>query len=281
MQSRKSSDDLRPLTPYEKKQLSEIQKWKKEEPGVVSKTFGLVVEPLAWLVRKVVPEAAIKGALDGSNAAARWFTDTEDIRKESGCLHSIEELQEMDLAISDRVADVVHNWAIGIAVAEGGTTGATGLPGMAVDVPFIITHALRTIHKIGVCYGFEAKTENDKQFVFGVMSASSANSVEEKVASLAYLRSVQVMIAKTTWKKMAETAAGKQMSKEGAVLALKRLLKQLGVNLTKRKALAAIPIIGAAVGGSVNGWYIKEVGWAARRAFQERWLINNRKIIDI
>jgi hypothetical protein len=44
-----SSEDLRPVTPYEKKQVAEIEKWKKEEPGVVSKTFGIVVEPLAWL----------------------------------------------------------------------------------------------------------------------------------------------------------------------------------------------------------------------------------------
>ncbi len=281
MKTAGSEDDFKALTPYEKKQVAEIKKWKKEEPGVVNKAFGLVIEPLAWLVQKVVPQAAIKGALDGANAAARWFTDTEDIKKEAGCLHNIEELQRMDLAVSDKLADVVHNWAIGIGTLEGGGTGVFGLPGMAVDVPAIITLALRTIHKIGVCYGFESKTENDNQFVYGIMSASSANYIEEKVAALATLRTIQVTIAKTTWKKMAEKAAQRQMSKEGAILALKNLAKQLGVNLTKRKALAAIPIIGAAVGGSVNGWYIKEVGWAARRTFQERWLIDNHKIIDI
>ncbi len=281
MKTASSDDDFRPLTPYEKKQVTEIRKWKEEEPGVVNKVFGLVIEPLAWLVQKVVPQAAIKGALDGSNAAARWFTDTEDIKREAGCLHSVEELQRMDLAISDRLADVVHNWAIGIGTVEGAGTGIIGLPGLAVDVPAIITLALRTIHKIGVCYGFESKTENDNQFVYGVMSASSANSIEEKVAALATLRTIQVTIAKTTWKKMAEKAAQSQMSKEGAILALKNLAKQVGVNLTKRKALAAIPIIGAVIGGSVNGWYIKEVGWAARRTFQERWLIDNHKIIDV
>lgn len=281
MKTARSDDDFKPLTPYEKKQVAEIKKWKKEEPGVVNKAFGVVIEPMAWLVRKVVPEAAIKGALDASNGAARWFTDTEDIKKEAGCLHSIKELQKMDLAISDRLADTVHNWAIGIGTLEGAGTGIFGLPGMAVDVPAIITLALRTIHKIGVCYGFEAKAASDNDFVYGIMSASSANSVEEKVAALAALRSIQVTIAKTTWKKMAEKAAQSQMSKEGAILALKNLAKQLGVNLTKRKALNAIPGIGAAIGGSVNGWYIKEVGWAARRAFQERWLIDNHKIIDV
>jgi hypothetical protein len=50
------------------------------------------------------------------------------------------------------------------------------------------------------------------------------------------------------------------------------LQKQLGINITKRKALAAIPVIGAAIGGTVNYWYLNDVCWAARRSFQERWL---------
>jgi hypothetical protein len=113
------------------------------------------------------------------------------------------------------------------------------------------------------------------------MSASGANSIAEKISALTALRSIEVTLAKVTWKKMAEKAAESQVNKEAALLTIKNLAKQLGVNITKRKALASIPFIGAAVGGSVNGWYIKEVGWAARRVFQERWLIENRNIIDV
>jgi hypothetical protein len=39
--------------------------------------------------------------------------------------------------------------------------------------------------------------------------------------------------------------------------------------------------LGAVVGAAVNGWYIKEVGWAARRAYQERWLVENHKATDV
>ncbi len=35
MKTASSDDDFKPLTPYEKKQVAEISKWKKEEPGVV------------------------------------------------------------------------------------------------------------------------------------------------------------------------------------------------------------------------------------------------------
>lgn len=268
------------LTPYEHSQIEKIKEWKKEEPGVLSKAFGIAVEPAAWLVHKVVPEAAIKGALDLSNQLAKWLTDAENIKKEANIVN-ITDLKTKDLELSDRMADTVHNWAIGLAVAEGGGTGLLGLPGMAADIPTIITIALRTIHKVGICYGYEPKTEEDKNFVYGIMAASGANSVVEKITALTYLRTIEVTLTKQTWKKMAEIASQRAISNEAALLTIKNLAKQLGINITKRKALASIPFIGAAIGGTVNGWYIKEVGWAARHAFQERWLIDNRKIVEI
>ena len=265
-------------TKYIEHQIKEIEAFKKEEPGVVSNAFGIVLEPLAWLVNKVVPQVAVRGALDFSNAMAHWMTDTTDIIRDGG-VSSLAELRKKDLELSDKLADEVHNWAIGMAVTGGAGTGVFGLPGAVADVPIVITLALRTIHKIGTCYGYECKSELDKKFILGIMAVSGANSIQEKISAVAALRSVEVTIMKVTWKKMAEKAAESQLSKEAAILAVKNLAKQLSINITKRKALASIPVIGAAIGGTVNGWYIKEVGWAARRAFQEKWLIENGKII--
>jgi hypothetical protein len=111
-------------------------------------------------------------------------------------------------------------------------TGATGLPGLAADVPSIITLALRTIHKIGLCYGYESTNEMDKNFVLCILSASGANSMTEKLEALTTLRIIEVSISKRTWKAMAEKAASKQLSTEGGIIAIKRLAKQLGINLT-------------------------------------------------
>ena len=115
----------------------------------------------------------------------------------------------------------------------------------------------------------------------GVLATAGANTMQEKVASLLSVRSIQATLMKQTWKKMAETAATNQLSKEGAIIGLRQLAKQLSINITKRKALAAIPFIGAAVGGSMNAWYIRDIGWAARRLFQERWLLDNGKILEV
>ena len=118
---------VKKLTKYEKEQVDAIEKWKKEEPGVVSRAVGFVIEPLAWLVNKVVPEKAVRGALDFSNAMAKWFTDTSDVVRDS-CVSSLGELRNKNLKVSDKLADEVHNWAIGLAVVEGAGTGIFGLP---------------------------------------------------------------------------------------------------------------------------------------------------------
>jgi hypothetical protein len=177
------------------------------------------------------------------------------------------------------MADSVQNWAIGVAVVEGAATGAGGILTAPIDIPAIIVIATRTIHKVGLCYGYECKSKEDMQYVLGILAASGANTMEEKLAALAALRAIQVTVAKQTWKLMAEKAAQSQAGKETLIIGIRNLAKQLGINLTKRKVLSAIPVIGAVIGGSVNGWYIRDVGWAARRAFQERWLVDNHKVL--
>ena len=63
-------------------------------------------------------------------------------------------------------------------------------------------------------------------------------------------------------------------------ISIQALARQLGVNLARRKVLQSIPLVGAGVGAGVNGWLIREVGWAARRAFQERWIAEREGTVD-
>lgn len=268
---------------YEARQIEEIKKWKSDEPSVAMKTLGTIVYPLTWLVNAVIPKAAIRGALDLSSYLGNWLADTADIKRD-GNVGEILELKKKELEICDKLANDVHNWAIGIASAEGALTGVGGILLMAIDVPTLITLLLRTIHKIGLCYGYETLSEDDRTFVLQILAASGANSIEEKAAALATLKAIEVTLAKTTWKEMAEFAARKGIqgiSKEAVIVLVKALAKQLGINITKRKALNSIPIIGALIGMGVNGWYMKDVGWAARRAFQERWMVDNERVLEI
>lgn len=266
------------MTEYESKQVSAIEAWKREEPSVVSQTIGTVLKPVSWLMERIIPSKAIEGALTLSNTAAECLADKGDILRD-GRVSSIGDLKTKSLELSDELANSVHNWAIGVASAEGGAAGAFGLAGMAVDIPTLITLCLREIHKIGLCYGFECKTEMDQRFVLGVLSVAGANSVKEKNMSLLTLKQISTMLTKMTWKKITEAAAKNKYGLAALIVLIKQLAKQLGINVTKRKALQAIPILGAGVGAAMNASMLRDVGWAARRSFQERWLMENGKIV--
>ena len=267
------------MTPYEYNEYEQIIKWQNEEPSVVSKTINEVLKPVSWLIGKIVPPKAIQGALTAFDGLAELLTDSNDIKRDGG-VDNVEELRIKDLQLSDKLANEVHNWANGIAAVEGAGTGTLGLPGLIADIPSLITMSLRVIHKIGLCYGYDCITQTDKQFVYSILSAAGSNSVKEKAASISTLQAINKTIAGVTWKKMAEKATENKFGIEALILAIKQLAKQLGINITRRKALQAIPIIGAGVGAALNIAFINDVAWAARRAYQERWLMENGKIED-
>ena len=267
------------MNSYEQKQFEAIAEWEKKEPSILQKTTSTVMKPIEWCANKIIPQKAIQQALKFSNYAASKLADKNDIIRDGkvGCLF---ELKTKDLKLSDNLANDIHKWAIALAGTEGGVCGYFGLPGMVVDIPMIITFALRTIHKIGLCYGYEANTLEDNQFVYSVLSAAGANTMKEKNMALLTLKQLQVLVSKKTWKKIAETAASKTLGNEAMIITIKSLAKQLGINLTKRKIMQGIPLIGAGVGAAMNVGFIDDISCAAKRCFQKRWLLDNKKIPD-
>ena len=74
------------LTTYESDQVAEILKWKRDEPSVVSKAFGVAMAPITWLINKIIPEAAIRGVLDFSSSPERRLCRLRFFRQFVGVL---------------------------------------------------------------------------------------------------------------------------------------------------------------------------------------------------
>lgn len=269
------------INDYEKKQLAKIEKWQQEEPGVVAQAINLATKPIAWAVTKVITPNMLKGAILNADSIANSLTDKNDIIRDGG-VNNINELRSKDLALSDKLSFNVSKWAVGIATAEGAATGATGILGMAADIPIVITLALRTIHKIGLCYGYECDNQDEQLFALNVMSAAGANSMQEKYASQLTIQRLAYVIAKNSWKKLAEKAAESKFSEAALIMAIKttvsRLCPQLAKYFTKRKIAQIIPGIGAAVGAAANAAFINDITKASIMCFRQRWLAENNKI---
>lgn len=78
---------------------------------------------------------------------------------------------------------------MGLVGSEGFATGLGGTATMVADVGAVIVLAFRTIHKIAMCYGYEVKSAEDKEFVLNILSVSGANDMKEKKEALLALKS--------------------------------------------------------------------------------------------
>ena len=262
------------MTPYETKQISAIEAWKREKPGVVGEVFDSVTAPLTWLATQVIPVALLKKTIEGANVVAQYASDAEPIARRGG-VASIDALRAKDLRLSDRLAEDTHNLAIALSGSSGAVLGATGVGGIALDIATLITLSLRTIHRIGLCYGYERLNE---QLVLGILALSTAGNRDERHASIELLHDIEVIALDEVWEDLAKDALLKSAARSGAFFTARRLSRRVGRNLAQRKAVQLVPVVGAVLSGATNICFVRDVGWAARRVFQERWLIDNGQL---
>lgn len=262
------------VSDYEAKQTAEIEAWKRAKPSVLQRRLGDLPARFDWVVDRVVPYIPLDQAFTWMDATAVWLADEDDIIKAAGVARS-EQLQTLDLALSDRLAETNHRWAMGVGAAEGAITGVSGMMGLVADIPAIITLALRTIYRTGICYGFDVRTRRD--VALGILALAGANSMEEKNRALSSLEEQYADFLG------APDNATRNLVKSGGQsrVTIKQVSQQIGKNLAKRKVLQTIPMLGALVGGSVNAWYIRDLSWTARRVFQDQWLRRNHKLAHV
>ena len=252
--------DTRNASDYERDQIREIAEWKGSAPGTVSLWTGRLAAPVDRAIRSALSDETVENALAEANRlAGRMIAESGD------------QPAPVDLESADAKAQETRNWAIGYAAAGGAGAGATGIVGLAVDIPFTVTMALRAIRRIGADYGYRDEVEG--VFAMQALAVAAANSVAEKERAIA-------VIEKEAEQGAHNTAASRgAVAKEGTILATRSLAAALARNLVGRKAAQAIPIVGAAIGAAASASFLDDVCTAARRLYQERYL-RDRAILD-
>jgi hypothetical protein len=182
---------------YERDQLRKIVLWKQRVPSAGSRALAVVGRPVGWAVRRLIPASTIEVALVGADWVAHRTPAERQIRRQAD-LGDIAQLKQRKLRELDGLAAAFHKWQVGYAFVEGAATGASGLPGIALNIPLLITLALRTIRGIGLCYGCSADGEEERRFALGVLAAVGANSIDEKDEALVLLKELQVLVIMQT-----------------------------------------------------------------------------------
>jgi EcsC protein family len=258
------------VTPYEQKALKRLRAWQAEAPGWGTRLLARPGSKVAEVVQVLVPTGALRAALDGADRLGRKLSDERSILKRAG-VADLAAMRELPLDALDRHARTVSRRALALGGASGAVFGIAGAAGLVADVPALLTIAMRTIHRLGLCYGEKPAAGDERRLGLGIFALVSANSLAEKQLAVAALRAGAPMLD-AAWRDGVERVTEREIAKEATVYSLQNLARAIGVNLGKRKVAGSIPVVGAAVGAVVNAWYLSDVAQAARYTFQERWL---------
>jgi EcsC protein family len=130
-----------------------------------------------------------------------------------------------------------------------------------LDVPILFVLSLRTIIKIGHCYGYALAGNSGQQYALGVLVAAVSGTQETRQARLDRLRDVEDLLIEETEEELAA--------------------EELTSFLFQLEIFDEIPGLGAISGSVLNLAFVHRVELTARRVFQERWLRDAGKITVI
>ncbi|MEM9975655.1 MAG: EcsC family protein [Pseudomonadota bacterium] len=244
--------------------LAEQDAYRAAPPALLPRAVRRVARPMALLTNRLIPAEVIEATLAGADWAA-----SASIRK-SALHHDFSDLAACDVAAAD-----IRRWALGYAVTGGGAAGAFGAIGLAVDVPATITLALRTARLTGLCYGFGDDSRAERIFILDILQLAGANTAAEKAEALDRLARERAEMGQETWGKIVRLTG----QAAGVQAAMHRVAATLGINLSTRKIAQLAPLVGAAVGASVNAAFQNDIAFAARHAYRERWIAVNTGIV--
>lgn len=262
----------------------EVRIWEQEKPGFLKKVAGIVMRPAEKAAEALIP-APIHEALGKTIAGCLSALATQTIRTydktaiRNGIARKEQELAGGGTATTlhrleaaDERARQAVNRHIAYAAGEGGVTGAAGFAGLAADVPALFAILLRQMQEIATCYGYDAASPAEREYMLYVLRAGFASNVKVKMEFIVSLKQFEHVLLRVAWKKLGEDYAAKHFSKTSVLAAMQQFTKSIGIQLTKRKALQMIPLVGAVVGASLNGTLAHDVGKAAYMSYRRRWI---------
>jgi hypothetical protein len=263
---------------YEARQVRRIHKWQRRRPGWIARTIELVVSPIVYLFRRIIPHSTVENILHGNlTVARRWAREGGTLRALGVAHHS--ELTERELLHSDRTVRRIHGRAVWLAASVGFASGIFGIFALPVGMAAMLNIALRTIHRIGLCYGYPAESEAERLFVYYTLSLAGNQMPENKAVSLKAMRELQAAIAAKPPElgvphgpSLPHGLVDDAIRHKAFDLAHHDFSREITRQLVEVRVLTSIPGIGGIVSLIVDTRYMRSVGWAARHAYQLRWL---------
>jgi len=258
---------------YLAKARAEIRDWEAAKPGYVSNVTDFVLNSVERLSSGLIPPHA-QAALEKSVADAlvelqRLAKDSFDPEETRALVkgQKAKGLEGMDLG-----AQYYWNMHLAYAAVEGGATGMAGLAGLAIDVPTLLGLAMRAVHQMGTCYGYDLHDPLEREYALQVLRLGSSGNVQVKIKFSVSVNELEAILRERSWKRLTNDQARRQINRMSLLIALRQFAKTLSLQLLRRKALQIIPITGALVGAGFNAQFLNDVCHAGYMSYRRRKL---------
>jgi hypothetical protein len=276
-------ETLGALTSHEREARSEVLEWRDSGGGPLQSALSAVQDKagsaLQWATPRVAQETvrdAIEGGLemvqDASRLTFRASSVLKEAQKDDIEADEVSDLADAPLSALDALSARYHMPNKLLAAGEGGVCGAGGVGAAAADLPLLFGVAFRGVQQVGTCYGFDMDDPDVRPAVLGIFNVGAGAGSAAKARFLVDIHVAAEAFAKRwTYQQVAErTATGT------AAQTLKRMTRRLPQRIahkvTKQKLAQALPLIGAAVGGTFNYQFVGRTLTAARMAFRSLYL---------
>ncbi len=251
-----------PLDEYEARQADEIAAWKSERPSLVMAAFRRLSQPLTRAAARAMPASTFGSVVLKAEQMSEMFGGKKEVARRAGA-RNIADLRSRTLAECDALAAEVSTPAERRALVEGIVAGLGGIVTETMNMPVLVTAALRCVYRIGHCYGYPLDRENDRQYVLGILELSTVDVPARRQEIFRMLRELE------------PGARAKGRGKQPPAL------EGVRADLLEDLAFGAVPILGDVTSVIMDYDFIHRVDITARRVFQERWLRDRGKVDEI
>ena len=161
---------------------------------------------------------------------------------------SFREMNTVPLPVVDYLADKAIRASMKMAMLEGAGAGLGGILSILPDVGFLGGITWRMIQKLSLLHGFEYASEDDMADLW--LAAASAAGVD-----------------------MGKDLVRKQVIERFVPRLIERIAVRAGGEIAENGLCHLVPVLGSAMGGTLNYYFVRGWGRRAQSHFRERHIL--------
>ncbi|MGD1103545.1 MAG: EcsC family protein [Terriglobia bacterium] len=161
---------------------------------------------------------------------------------------SFREMNTVPLPVVDYLADKTIRASMKMAMLEGAGAGLGGMLSILPDIGFLGGITWRMIQKLSLLHGFEYASEDDMADLW--LAAASAAGVD-----------------------MGKDLVRKQVIERFVPRLIERIAVRAGGEIAENGLCRLVPVLGSAMGGTLNYYFVRGWGRRAQRHFRERHIL--------